>query len=467
MKLIGSTEQTIVVPVRLDIQWNKSAENFAFRNDNGTPWNFDDDFWAVREKNEFEKITFFPQMLIQKNSSAQTDVFSLNAFQRVAVPGSFQGFSFGEYQQFLNLTSLNNTVSFKEGKLRSSAFVRLDSQRVITETTNLAIQPRRSFERLLGLQTKLNIDPLQFALGLQFENYAIEYASANQSTSRIYLPMAMAADFNLGEFKLSPEVSVQYSHQSQPFWGFSPRVASQYTLSKNILLFSNHGIFNRLPSLFELQGSVMGVVANPNLTQEYAIKNEVGVEFNFFDQKCGFNLYSTRAWNLMNRFQNTAQTVQYYNVGEGMLWGQEVWAQINFLKYFTLSPKVIHSSATNLTPISYQYEKELPNRPNWVVKLELLAKYFDLEFAYSTIYNEGFYLDVANLSRLQSFWQQDISLRYSTKKFGRWTLDLLNLTDTMTSSYSFGQNVGSIPVSGLEGYPIPGRRIYLSWSYEI
>lgn len=77
------------------------------------------------------------------------------------------------------------------------------------------------------------------------------------------------------------------------------------------------------------------------------------------------------------------------------------------------------------------------------------------------------YWDLANKKKMSPIADHGISVNYSPRGWGVWNFDILNVFDTVTA-YSLISGMQTLDsTTGYMGYPAPGRRIYLSWHYDV
>ncbi len=171
--------------------------------------------------------------------------------------------------------------------------------------------------------------------------------------------------------------------------------------------------------------------------------------------------------NLIAYVQNSQNSQIATNIGESVVQTHESQLDFEMMKKVFSNTSITFQKTENLSDLPSYFGKKIPNRPwlRWGERLGYQGSTLGIFYQLQWI-GERF-LDLANTKKLGSIAEHGINVNYRTHSWGDWNLELLNLLDTVTAtSYVAGfQTLDN--TTGYLGYPSPGRRIYLSWQYEM
>ena len=151
IRAFGKNETQKPFSSQVFLEYTQSTEDFSYFDDNGTPFNPDDDRYSKRSGNEFKRGVLFPRILIRKSLDETLSAFSLNAYSDSQIPGATSLPTKGKLYQFYNLSALSYDVGTERGFSSSSRlFFRADSEKLNMEQSSFG-GPYSSRSKALAL----------------------------------------------------------------------------------------------------------------------------------------------------------------------------------------------------------------------------------------------------------------------------------------------------------------------------
>ena len=211
------------------------------------------------------------------------------------------------------------------------------------------------------------------------------------------------------------------------------------------------GRFARTPQLMELYGVFPGMLSNPNLKDESALRFEVGgyymipksntaIRATYFETHVDNGIY----WLV------SASVAKPMNVGEAHVRGLEAELESKPKKWLSVILRATFQDAEDRSDESYYYGKQLPNEP---ARSYYAEARFDLphhlDFTWTSEYRTEIFDDRANRIKQPAVDLHHFSLGYTPFEKTRLVFALRNLTDeTYRNPYI--------------SFPTPGREYKLT-----
>lgn len=486
------------------LDYSRSNENFLYFDDNGTPFNPDDDSFSRRDNNRFRKVTAFPVLSLLSDKDHRLRWKSLNTYGETEIPGPIRLPMKGKLTQFYHLSGLSSDLQWDNSFSQQSDLLwRVDLQDLKTESPSGSVVPESttSDAMYLGLKTALRWKlgkghELGTLSGISVDRYRREesqHPDDKTTKHRLAVPLGISAKLTLSGVELRPAILSHYYDYSisgtSAFDGtpFAPKRSSGYFLVSprlavicrpfsSLQLRSSVGSFYRAPSMVELHGSSYGITPSPELLPEHAFKGEWGFDAEIQkplpwvrNLKFSYTYFFSRARDLIIYQENSRSTQVASNVGIATLRGHEIQTQAltrwNVGGHAGIS--LLHTE--NSSDISYQKGKELPRRPFYTLHAGLNYVINKVSIGYAFLLRGPFFWDVANLKQMGVTSDHGLNASWDTKDWGTLSLEIRNLFNTLAAPASFSSLSGNIldNTTGYPGYPAPGRRMYISWKYEI
>ena len=146
------------------------------------------------------------------------------------------------------------------------------------------------------------------------------------------------------------------------------------------------------------------------------------------------------------------------------IWFHEAALEVDLPLNLTLRTGAEWMAATNLEA-GVNHGKRIPFRPEWRLRPTLSYDTDRWSMGYTAEYTGEQNWDVSNLKRNGGFWQHHIRATYRHQSLGTFSLEVANLTDMAEVPTQMGGFSNTEFSTGYRGFPAPGRRGYLSWSY--
>ncbi|MCB0406115.1 MAG: TonB-dependent receptor [Bdellovibrionales bacterium] len=487
--------------LRLGVEYTQSNEDFLYFDDNGTPLNFSDDHFRRRENNRMHRYVFFPRYLVQSSRVHQLELISWHSGLYREIPGAVRGATGGNVQESFQLTGLRSQwTPPADVAIESHLYLRhnLEELNGVTPIVGTAVQDYSASHLAIGERSQLRLWSwnLDFVAGAAWERYSLySRTTADLSTQdRLQIPFGVTGVWKLGsDWELRPALQAHlYDYQTSGtrlignsgqngfglqsrYFLFSPRLGSEWMVLPSLRWRALVGHFYRAPSLFELFGSPVGVSPAPNLRYESAFKTETGLDWSVDLEgalrrvQVSYTVAFQQARDLITYIANAQNSSVATNIGASRILTQELQGTAEFSFGWRLQASAVWMDSDNLSRVSYETGKDLPLRPDWRLQTSTSYKLGDFEFGYQLSWVGPAYGDTANTRKLGGVLYHSANVAWRTKRWGVFLLEGRNLGDATTAASTY-QNTTIETVdytTGYSGYPAPGRRVYLTWTYSI
>jgi hypothetical protein len=464
-------------------------EDFAYFDSQGTAWNAADDKVAIRNFNRWWRVAVLPRYQT-RIASHPLSVFWLGGWEKRELPGAVGTDRPQKWSEQLHLVGFE--ISHPSSVWTARSFARYRSNRLTSElatrSDSFAGMPSESREVALGgelsaqfpvaesvnfqtaargwtekLTNRSFFGQLQTLDGRKHGAAvvpAIVWRDQGRGPVEIWLVGPVEADF------LEPVAGV-FGYVPQParrFVLFSPRLSAQIQLAPRLRLRTGVGRYQRSPGLYDLYGDSRGLAPNPTLTNESAWKTELGLDADIGHWR--FSTTSSLSFNgdLLVRVNNGPTTSIVTNIGKSRIFSQEVSATFAD-KGWSLGATAQYLYTINQSETQYYSGRALPYRPQLRLAADLEKRLGRFFAGYTWQWQSAFYADQANVKKVSPFSEHGLRTGFASADWGTWNLEIANLFNvTSVSSEIFGLWTRESP-SGLSGFPYPGRRAYLTWSY--
>lgn len=458
-----------------------SDNDYEFKNRNGTAYNTDDDFTDTRKNAEFSEYSGNVQYRMLHAGGYFSTVSASVIHTEAGNPGREESQTYvadfvGESAQlgyrletpvFLDFMLLEAGVSGKFEKNVSSSYYPLDhvgyssnkfleyglaGYRLIPELLGTFILDR--FEAMVRLAASAEHWEARGSVrefGLERFSGSVaanaEYAFTNWFSLFAEGNMLKTADEIDGGKFVMPTGTAQISDASPRDLSMGGMV--QARLGKKDSWFGGNvsvGRFYRQPQLMELYGVYQGVLSNPTLKEETALRFEAGafvatpkntsvLRATYFESHIENGIFWVVSGNLMKAF----------NATEALVRGVELELLSHPAKCFETVLRATIQDPRDTGKNKMYKDKLLPGEPvqSYYAEGKLYLP-FNLDFTFSTDYRTRIYSDRANNTRQPPVARYNAALGYNPWQHTRLAFAVLNISDeTFTNIYS--------------PYPAPGR----------
>jgi iron complex outermembrane receptor protein len=472
--------------------YERSQGDFDFEDDNGTPFNADDDEVATRVNNHFEGWNGIARVSSDIPRVAEASLAYYDASREQGVPG------LGSFQS----TTARSERRRQMGQARIEGAPLLNSQlrwwtNGFYQHANEQFKDPGSDVSLVAQDTDNTIDsyggnarmkwivpwvPVSFEgtyLG-QKEQFHPEsnlpshvegpnrwrHATTWSAGADVYLlkqTLVLTAMQRWEEHEdeffapprfpwLPPTSEGRVTHQND-----TPSFGARYQPWEWLAIKANAGRYYRMPTFLELFGNTGSVTGDSQLEPESGENRDLGVVLSFARAGAFRSLFlevsrfDNKAENLILFFPNSQYTVKPTNIGSSHIRGWEVssaaaWRALEFTAGYTY----LDSEDTGDEPA---YDgKELPSRPQDDLNTSLAYTWRAFRATYELHYMSANWLNRYNTQEAPSRDLHNLILLVRTPAEGlSFTIEGMNLTDER-------------PVD-VAGYPLPGRSFYTTLAY--
>jgi len=477
----------------LNVDVSRSNENYTYYDDGGTPFNTSAGEFKTREHNRYFRAGLTPNLLLSRTKDLEIRYFGLNSFRTLEIPGAVSIPLAGKLNHLFHLSAFSIEKELSErARTKTTIFARLDSQKYQSEKMSKSLsspESNESTDKAIGIrnQTQLyHFFPFRIeqVVGANYEHYhlhSLEKGNKQNTNSRFDIPVSISSLMPIRSIELKPAImfhSAFYEGASRKqYFFFSPRIGLDMAGIAGIKNFGWHlslGRFFRSPSMQELNGNPYGLVASSTLSSERADKVSTGLYYEVARADTWITkaqlsyIYSlSLSKDLITYVQNSQSSQVATNVGNSFIQSHEGSLDLVFWKWTECNTKVVFLDAVNLSDLPYHYGKQIPNRPRLRVIERLGYQNSDFGLAYQLQWMEERYWDLANTKKMSAIVDHGFFLNFSPPKWGRINLEVLNIFDRVIANSTLSGFQVVDNTTGYLGYPSPGRRVYLSWTYEI
>ncbi len=471
---------------------SKSDENFSYYDDGGTAYNLSDDSFQQRDHNRFVKVGLVPNLPIYESSQFNLRYFGFNSFRQLEIPGSIAVPAFGDLRQIFHLSALKAHYQITpEVSATHLFFSRLNWERfqgMIQSLGNTQPEEIESSDQVFGLKTQL-----RYALGsptVVEHNFSLLHESYDKKSSknrgvernvRWDIPASVGLKIPMETLAVKPAVLAQFTKvngaQEQHYFLGSPRLGMTWETPfsiRDLSAESSVGRYFRVPSMIELFGNTNGLSPSEDLRPEHANKwvsslmMVKGLNSNVFSKwvtRYSFSLAQSE--DLIVLVENSQNSRKATNLGRSIIQTHDLNLEFEFLDKFFSQTAGVYTQGKNLSDVSFYSGKKIPNLPNFMMRQQLGYQNSDLGIRYQVQWLGDRYWDMANTKSLSPTSEHSLFLNWNLRKWGFWNLELINIFDTITATSVVSGFALVDNTTGYLGYPAAGRRIYLSWQYEI
>ncbi|HXV14366.1 MAG TPA: TonB-dependent receptor [Candidatus Krumholzibacteria bacterium] len=474
--------------------YERSQGDFEFEDDNGTPYNLDDDEVATRVNNDFEGWNGIARVSTDIPRVAEASLAYYDASRENGVPGlgSYQSTTArSERRRQMGQARLEGVPLFANKQLRwwANGFYQRANEQFYDPDSDVSLLAQDTDNTIDsyggGARARWMVPRVPIALEATYLGQKEQYHPVNhlpQPTSgpdrwRHATTWSLCADVYLLEQTLVLTATQRWEENTDEFFDpprfpwlpptpqgvtthrtDTPSFGVRYQPWRWLGIKANAGRYYRLPTFLELFGNTGSVTGNALLEPEQGENRDVGVVLNFANLGAVRSLllevsrFDNKAENLILFFPNSQYTVKPTNIGASRIRGWEVsaaamWTDWEFAAGYTLL------DAEDTSDIPYYHGNELPSRPQDDVSASLSYAWRSLRATYEFHYMSANWLDRANLSETPSRELHNLLVRVRTPVDG-----LALILE--------GQNLADERPVDVAGYPLPGRSLYTTLSYD-
>ncbi len=471
----------------LSLGWRRAANDFPFRNDNGTDFNPNDDFSDHRRNSAVDQQSLLLKLDREKGSrrfdsalqlfskqqqipddrnsnhndaSLDTRIAKLQLNQRLTGVADTSwnlrfGASFGRSLETYDDTGSTIGLGQQHDRWTTDTVGTSAYGEYLGDTHTLAITADFRAEKYHS-EDLLDLDPDSKARR-QSWNLAAQESLYLRNDRLLITPAlryrAVRDDFDIQAVSFgSARVDDRYRHTS-----LDPKIGVKYQLRQGLSLAANVGRYQRLPSFFELFGDRGLFLGNPTLRPEEGVNVDLLLRWQPDSLPRGMaaldlegGVFYSDVDDAISRIYNARGVGKSINIEGALIRGVEWSVAAAFEKDLRIHFKGTWQDAENRNHFPAFRGKQLPG----LAKLSL-SLHLGYSLGWGSIYYEftgkfDRYYDTANLLPAEDQMIHDLGIDWP---LGPMTVSLeaRNITDAIHEDFN--------------GYPKPGRAFYFSLAY--
>jgi iron complex outermembrane receptor protein len=238
----------------------------------------------------------------------------------------------------------------------------------------------------------------------------------------------------------------------------SPQFGLKYSPTAWVELKSNIGQYVRLPHFYELSGDRGLLIGNPDIEAEEGINFDAGFKVSSYTDlkwmpRFGFNAayFQSKIDNLIAIVYGPNNIGHVENVEGAEIKGVEAGFNADLWRYFRLILNGTYQDTKNLDERKAFYGNQLPGRWKQQYLARLEAAYWQVKLWVEYRLKGDMYYDTANLLKAEN--QKLLDAGFS------WLWDPFVLSFTAS-------NIQDNSYEDFNGYPMPGRSLFISLNYN-
>lgn len=406
---------------RLGVGYRRTAGDFPFLDDNGTPFNLNDDAVVTRRNNDSEDISLHGAYET-KQDWGQVDLSSDFLSKHSGVPGlgSFQSSSarFDSWQHLLH-ARYRHPLGGEQGSTESTLFYGLeqDTFKDLNGEIGLARQHNKNRSLNLGAMERVTYRVGKNLLEANVRLVWDLFAPTDQLSGmdlpnhhRTSLQWGLQDEIGFWEDKLTVVPSVRLEEDFSPGkFNYAPGLRVRFAPFD--FLYFKLGVARgfRIPTFFELFGDRGSTAGNPNLLPETSwdfdgaaglVIREQGILDELALEVAPFQIFADQ---LIIFEQNSQRTVVARNASSTRIRGMELVFDLGLLRHFRFNANYTYQRAVDTSDIPFLNGKLLPGRPLHEVYLRpefswTLPRDIPLKVFYEGNFTGRNFLDRANLT---------------------------------------------------------------------
>lgn len=480
--------------LRIGGGFERSAGDFPFTDDNGTPANPGDDSEALRLNNDWSRMHLSGRLALDAPRFDDISLTYSDTRREGGVPGIGSNQSTGarsERERRIGSIRLRPAPLLRRRlHLEGTGFYSWTADRLDDPEGEVGLARQSTDNRITAhggsVRSKIFVPAVSLTAELFLEGkkerfHPVDYVPVPaEGPDRLRRTLTTAGSADLGLFGgllyLAGGVRSEWSRSEywdEPPFPWLPPVPQGPVESREttpsaglrlnpagwITIKGNWGKHYRIPTFFELFGNLGTVTGVPDLEPERGVNRDAGIVCSADRLWRIGRPFLEAAWiandveDLILFFQNSQYTVKPKNIGTARIEGFELSGAGTFGGALRLSGQWSRIEARDTGPIPYYNGNLLPGRPlhEAAGAAELLRRRWSA--AWEVHYIGRNYLDRANLHEVPGRVLHDAALTLRSPSHG-------------ISILLEAQNIGDVRGCDVIGFPLPGRSFYATISYS-
>jgi len=469
-----------------------SANNFRFKNDNGTPDNPNDDTWQDRNNAQFDQTNLLTRIGYNLTDSSRIDLTNYWFSKNLGIPTWNNYPNATSYDTRQNISTLKLTAN-DITPLHLNTFMQfnyLDKNEVYNDSRmgsgaiGLGRQytryRTRHYDAVFYAESSTENQTINTTLKVGTETYQPTDLLASRTyakSCRNSLDAVVQDTLFLHNDKLSITPGIRYQIISDKFasdvsYAFpsvqntryskvdaTPQVGFKYRLFRGVILKSNLAQYVRYPSFYELFGDRGIFIGNTALKPEKGINFDAGIEWNrhveypWLDQiSAGADYYESRINDLITRLYDARGIGKSVNIARAVIRGVEMEFSADLFDFLKITGNGTWQDTKNENTANPNvYGNQLPGKFRLALMGRIEARFQHIRIYTEYLHASGMYYDTYNL------------LDASTKNQVNCGTSLLWKQFQISIE---ARNIGNDWFQDFNGYPMPGRSYFATIKYD-
>jgi iron complex outermembrane receptor protein len=460
-----------------------SRGDFRYPDDNGTPFNPDDDSLSTRVNNRFDAVTLLGNLAWRPGPgwrvSAREDLFR----KAQGVPGLGAVPAVASHLEFARALSQIEVARAGAGatpSVRVRAGLARERTRFHDPTAELGLGRHDTDDRLGGEDLALELEWAQLPRGLSLATTGSlrgerarptdaadgqpdpppsRRTTAGASATVQWRPLGERVLVHVGARRDRLEDRLHWAEAGGLARSSevrrtldAPQMGVRVAGPHGLVLRSNWAAARRAPDFLELFGNQGSVLGNPALRPECARNWDAGGSWSRAlpgGLAATFELahFASRSEDLVVYMRHSQSSVRAENISRARIDGEELSMRLEAPRGIGLTGGLTRMSTRDQGTVPFWFGRRLPLRPALQGFVRLDGRRGAFRVATDLQYIGDDFLDRANLQRVPDRLLIGASLTVTPKAGGlRFTLE--------------GKNLGDDHVSDVGGFPLPGRALF-------
>jgi hypothetical protein len=484
---VGKSEQLTATEIEglIYARHHQTTGRYEYYDDNGTPYNKDDDLLAVRSHNGKRSYQLLPY-LVYEDLPYRVRFFSIFNGSTIEIPSANRrllGSAVESAGSNLSALEVRRDLSGSHGMIPDILKASVSSQRDAREFADphLAVLTNES-QKGLG-------ESLRFQSDLQWLNRSSEIylipaivhyngrnngAQAKQIYSRLYIGALKSFEL-IDQWFLNWEFKSGYDQALTNVDGERGQnsargISVAFEVATRVFrMYGQLGLNERIPSILELYGDGGLFLANTDLQSERMIHKEIGTVYRLRAWQAGLIAYEDTLTNNIQILPAVGRTQKAQNIPSSVIFGVGAYGELKSLWGF-LNQKISITHLDAFERVSGGRGNRLPKSP------EVSALSFsELDFNSASMnlsvrYQSQTHSDLAQSIIIPAYTIVDLGadLRLKTQHTEiAFAISVDNLFDVKRLPIKSGHQRGYTAYGDFEGEPLPGRtyRVSANWIY--
>ncbi|MCS7233648.1 MAG: TonB-dependent receptor [Synergistetes bacterium] len=472
------------------INLETSKGNYPYHNDNGTPYNLEDDYETRRQNNAHRISDIKISKEISQNGKLFLNYFSKHKGLPKPAPGSDKegNISHSNLSDERFIAEISKEISFSNNLKGDISLYGVYSEREFLNPyedvgwygqkhnwyNSYKVGTQVSLNYLINQNNFLEVYLDLFKEGLNPGGDIVKQGEFSplkgiKTYERNILSISLDYTVLRERFSIIPwfrflksddrseKLNGETLSSSSEHLSYGLRV--KYALNENWSIKFTWGILSRIPNFYEKFGDGAFIIPNPYLENEEGKNFDLSLEYRGRNVAGYITYFQSDMDNLVEFIMLNPRFGRYINISGARIKGVESSLSYILKNGWSLSLSYTYMETESEVP-GYKKGKPLPNRPEHNLNLRVERSWKNYEaFIEGELTSEN-YFDTGGLVKFNDWWTVNLGLSYRFSEKEKLTLTINNITDNQRfrtkPAFGFGPEK-------IADYPPVGRNFYLTY----